>query len=342
MLMKKLLLTYIFITFANLCYSQEQDYTLEGLFDFRLGMSVAELKEIVDTTQLNQGEPDENMPNEEWFFLDEYVVLEKNNYILRDIGFLFRNDKLYLIVIGDYNKTTEGFLSQVYGKPEERIERTEEYEKTEYIWDTKIRDVLCASSLEVNPKTMEIISYQLVIGYSSIVSGYTLKGLYNFRLGMSIDEMKEIVNISELEEQKSSSCDEGYTEFLLSKHDLSDENNDFMLRDIRLYFYDNQLYQITLNHYDARTEKNLYRLYGNQEEKVIEDTEDRLEILYSWDTNIKDIYCLAKHEINPENNEIINYNLTVVDFGAAIHAQMDQLGIESYQRYIEKIRGKSR
>lgn len=164
-----------FIVLLLLCsssmYSQE---VLDGIFKLRLGMSVEELKQVVDTTLLKKKKYRSPVDFERKLEADgrlQYFNLERYapayGYIIENMWLEFLDNKLYDITIFKYNERTESLLTQKYGKPKikdhkgtnieyktyaeriadwDYIKNKSKWEVIEKKWETNSRDISCKSS----------------------------------------------------------------------------------------------------------------------------------------------------------------------------------------------------
>lgn len=340
-MMRKLTFTLFLLVFSNFCYSQEYDFTIEDVFDFRLGMTVEEVKAVIDTTLFSYIDVDRPVErdNIQIFQLERHSPTDGKELIISDLLLAFEDNKLYAIISLDYNKVLEALLTTIYGEPEEGvIERTKEYEKVETIWDTKINNFVCISSLEGNPKTNELFGYDLTIGCFSKLNRWILDGLYRFELGMSVEKMQSLVDTTQLIEDHTSPSPKTRN-FILKEH-VVDQETSYTLRNLEFNFYDNQLFQIVVKIYDENTENNLTKLYGMPEE-TIEKREDGFEeCTYNWNTNIKNVFCYSKTMRNPQKKIVTDYKLSIVNYKLFMNSMLDPASIEADMKILDKWREK--
>lgn len=119
--MKTIVIILISLSVVSCSNKKESKPELNGLFDLRLGMTINELKSVVDTTLLQEIEFDDSL----WrggalkekqlrrFYLSKYVI--DDAYSIEVIYLEFSENKLYEILTSEYNKKTEELLTQKYG-----------------------------------------------------------------------------------------------------------------------------------------------------------------------------------------------------------------------------------
>ncbi len=140
------------IFFIYSCSNKNDKPVLDGFFELRLGMTISEMKDIVDI-KLLKDTIDGDLP---WdremiaqrgikdFYLKSYTIDE--SHIIENIDLSFRHDSLYRIGINKFSPFIEDLLTQKYGKP-----RTDQYilpgdvETTETEWKTHSTNRNCRS-----------------------------------------------------------------------------------------------------------------------------------------------------------------------------------------------------
>lgn len=124
--MRKIILTILLSLLTIVGYSQTT-HTIDKLFVFKLGMSIQQLGQIVDTSLLEEVEVADyrnldiltlgsNLGGKvKVYFLAEYEV--QPYYVLRNIHLSFFDNKLLALQISEYNKKTEDLLTEKYSMP---------------------------------------------------------------------------------------------------------------------------------------------------------------------------------------------------------------------------------
>lgn len=130
---------------------------LDGIFDFKIGMTESQLREVVDTTLLERDLSFiDTTHKRKDLKLTHYVVNE--TVAINDILFIFHNDKLTDIYIEQYNPIIENLLTQKYGLNNE----VNEGNKTIKIWNTgNIIQIRCGSVYTID--SIGNISYSLML-----------------------------------------------------------------------------------------------------------------------------------------------------------------------------------
>lgn len=123
---KQLILALTFLVLSFSVYSQTI-HTIDKLFEFKLGMSIQQLRQIVDISLLEEVEVADyknfdiltlgsNLGGKvKVYFLAEYEV--QPYYVLRNIHLGFFDNKLLALQISEYNKKTEDLLTEKYSMP---------------------------------------------------------------------------------------------------------------------------------------------------------------------------------------------------------------------------------
>lgn len=158
---------------------------LNGLFDLRLGMTVDELKSVVDTTLLQEFGFDDSL----WrggalkekqlrrFYLSKYVI--DDGYSIEAIYLEFSENKLYEILTTEYNKKTEELLTQKYGSPDKEYGKfVGQWHDTKSWWTSKPFRITCGSNMVTNSDNT-FDSYRLYVRDMK-VSNQASKSVYRF------------------------------------------------------------------------------------------------------------------------------------------------------------------
>lgn len=129
--MKKIILTLL-LTLYTICLWTQDFNDIQGFGKLRLGMTISEVKNIVDTSQLNDlsyyGAYDTLGDRFVHYLLGSYKI-NANEYI-EDLDLKFIDNHLYEINIHKYSSKTELNLTQIYGKPEVKIREDDENKYT--------------------------------------------------------------------------------------------------------------------------------------------------------------------------------------------------------------------
>lgn len=124
---------------------------VEGIFEIKLGMTEAELKQVVDTTYLKTEKKWRQYESIDWkgFELDKYKVNQFHE--IERIGLEFLDDSLYSIRIKTYNKKTERWLTEKYGGSENTRTSSRLETKTRYkSWSVNGQDTKCNSEYDID------------------------------------------------------------------------------------------------------------------------------------------------------------------------------------------------
>lgn len=155
--MKKTIIILFTLLVTLSCSKKEKRPTIDGLFDLRLGMTVNELKGVVDTTLLQETE----FSFRDWtgealrekqlkrFHLSQYVLDE--NYAIEQVDLDFMEGKLYSIVVRGYNEKTEELLTQKYGLINKDYTKVADEWHSCKSWDTgNVFRIICGSTKVTN------------------------------------------------------------------------------------------------------------------------------------------------------------------------------------------------
>ncbi len=99
-----------------------------------------------------------------------------------------------------------------------------------------------------------------------------IQGFGNLKLGITVDEMREVVDTSLLKDLSYygtyETLDGRLSRYLLKRYEVSP--NEY-IEDLELKFIDNYLYQIDIYKYNSKIEFNLTQIYGQPEVEVKHD-----------------------------------------------------------------------
>lgn len=122
-----------------------------------------------------------------------------------------------------------------------------------------------------------------------------LNGLFELKLGMSEEDARKIVDTNLLSEKNDyfTSMDrngvlEGKVKTLHLERYVVDSN--FVIEDIAMSFFEDELYNIYIGQYNAKTENLLENKYGLKRKKNNREKEERT---MEWYTNDKNISCIS-------------------------------------------------
>lgn len=156
----------------------------------------------------------------------------------------------------------------------------------------------------------------LTLFFNSIYSQEVLTKLFEFRLGMTVDELKEVVDTTYLKKHESlriinegNSLNGRIVPYSLERYRLA---TNYSIERIILAFFDGKLYDIKILKYSPKTEELLTRKYG--EPRVNEEKRGKISpISKSWKTNKANTICNAMYFTN-EDDERLDYRLSLTDF----------------------------
>lgn len=129
--MKKTILTMTLSLFTIIMAANNLT-PIDKLFEFKLGMSLQDLKQIVDTTQLSEVNVEGNEPfaviavveelesKIEVYHLTQYHI--NSSLSLEEVYFYFFKNKLFELQVKEYNPKVEDLLTKKYGDPGLRID----------------------------------------------------------------------------------------------------------------------------------------------------------------------------------------------------------------------------
>lgn len=147
--MKKIFSVCILIVVTCLSCSQKNNKPiLDGLFDLRLEMTEKEMRGVVDVSLLKDTvDPFLELDfgkvitgKVKAFYLDRYTI---GSYTVKDITLSFFDDRLYCIIIKEYNPLIEELLTQESGQSSSKY--IEEINKIEKKWRTGDDRITCVS-----------------------------------------------------------------------------------------------------------------------------------------------------------------------------------------------------
>lgn len=167
-----------------------------------------------------------------------------------------------------------------------------------------------------------------------------LNSLFEFRLGMNEKQLREIVDITLLTEDRASlsSSDKRLgnrkkiyhlKEYILKKESLLFP--DYKIQNIYFHFFDDKLYQIKISSYSLRVEDILSIKYGGAKETVEEsEAGDILDdvIIKDWETNDPNIKCASTRRMRKGSPNIHYYSLTLLDFNTYEELIKEKMSIE--------------
>lgn len=117
--MKKIIVFCLFTIVISLSCSQKK---IDSIGDLRIGMTFDELVEVIDTSLLYVHPIRIFYEGSDFHFRDRTASLESHivyeNIVLKDISLDFFDNKLYQIVVRNYNPLLEEFFIEEYGEPE--------------------------------------------------------------------------------------------------------------------------------------------------------------------------------------------------------------------------------
>lgn len=155
--MKRILFAIALMLFIGVsCTDKKSRPVLDGFFELKLGMTEAQIRQLIDTTFLENSDIVFDDEDEVWLesinakslYLDKYEV--DTNFILKKIHLSFFQDTLYSIMTEDINPRFLELLKEKYGvakSNEEDFKGAEGEKLITTIWNTNDPNIYCMSAL---------------------------------------------------------------------------------------------------------------------------------------------------------------------------------------------------
>lgn len=138
----------------------------------------------------------------------------------------------------------------------------------------------------------------ICIAYLNKENKPVLDGIFELRLGMTEKQLREIVDITLLEDtidtdlpwSRSIIAKKGIKDLYLKKYEVK---NNYNIENITFSFLNDTLYRIIINKHNLKTEELLTKKYGEPKVERLIFPKDVEGVQQQWHTNSSDIKCTS-------------------------------------------------